>query len=204
MRLNQYPIKGVIYDLDGTLVESSLNFKAMREAVNCPPHCDLLHYIEQISDETEQRQAMQLILDHEQRDALTAKVLPGALALVNWLKQQDIPQAIVTRNNKDAAKLKVSNSQLPIDLVISREQYPAKPDPAALIAIAKQWQLDCVDIVYIGDFKYDLMAANNANMVSCLINQQDADYQDMADLIFDDLHALTRAFKTSVLECADT
>ena len=41
-------IKGVIFDLDGTLVSSELNFSLIKAQVGCPAEQDLLDYIEQL------------------------------------------------------------------------------------------------------------------------------------------------------------
>jgi beta-phosphoglucomutase-like phosphatase (HAD superfamily) len=101
LKLKNYTIKGVIYDLDGTLVSSSLNFQAMRQAVGCPQDLDMLAFIAAIEDPQQRQQAQQLVLDHEHQDAMTSTWLPGAQQLVNQIQ---LPQAIVTRNNQISAK----------------------------------------------------------------------------------------------------
>ena len=47
-KLKGHLVKGIIYDLDGTLASSTLNFKAMRETIGCPLGHDLLNFIESI------------------------------------------------------------------------------------------------------------------------------------------------------------
>ena len=51
--MNLTGIKGVIFDLDGTLVESSLNFTRMRADIGCPQDEDILTFVDALScDET--------------------------------------------------------------------------------------------------------------------------------------------------------
>ena len=72
--------------------------------------------------------------------------------------------AIVTRNCREATAIKLANNAIPIDIVLTREDAPAKPDPTALLMVARQWQLNAEDCLYVGDFIYDQLAAENAGM----------------------------------------
>ena len=185
IKLDGQPIKGIIYDLDGTLASSTLNFKAMRQSIGCPQSSDMLNFIEAIEDKTEQQRALQMILDNEWQDALDATALPCAVELLAYCKAHHIPQAIVTRNNANAAQQKVTNCHFDIDWLISREQFPAKPEPTALLHIANTWQIDPQYLIYVGDFKYDIQAAHNAGMKSVLVNAKTPnDYSHLADWQF--------------------
>ncbi|MEC7509296.1 MAG: HAD family hydrolase, partial [Pseudomonadota bacterium] len=48
-QMNLTGIRGVIFDLDGTLVESSLNFTQMRADVGCPQNEDILTFVNALS-----------------------------------------------------------------------------------------------------------------------------------------------------------
>lgn len=191
--LKGHPISGIIYDLDGTLASSTLNFKAMRESINCPLSHDMLNFIETMEDKSAKQQALDMIIDNEWQDALTSQALPGAIELIAWCNLHNIPQAIVTRNNAQAAKRKVTQCKLDIELVISREQFPAKPDPSALQYVANQWQIAPQNLIYVGDFKYDIQAAYNAGMKSVLVNaKQPNDFAHTADFEFNNLPELIK------------
>lgn len=194
--LQNHFIKGIIYDLDGTLASSTLDFKAMREQIGCPLGYDMLNFIEAMEDKVSRQQALEMIIDNEWQDALTAQALPGAIELVNWCNNKNIPQAIVTRNNAQAAKHKVEQCKLSVDWVISREQFAAKPDPTALLHIANKWQIEAQKLIYVGDFKYDIQAAHNAGMKSVLVNAKQPNYfADAADFEFKDIQALLSNLK---------
>ena len=194
--LQGHPIKGIIYDLDGTLASSTLNFKAMREHVGCPLGSDLLNFIEAMEDKATKEQALQMIVDNEWQDALTATALPGAQELISWCNQKNIPQAIVTRNNEQAAKRKVQQCKLDINWVISREHFPPKPDPTSLLHIANTWQLEPSSLIYVGDFKYDIQGAHNARMKSVLVNaKQPNDFAHTSDFEYKDINTFLNHLK---------
>lgn len=184
-------IKGIIFDLDGTLVSSSLDFKWLREQVACPPEDDILAFTSTLNDPFLRDRANSIIEQHELEDAHQASWIPGARDFVERLNRMNYPMAIVTRNFQEAAQIKISNNAMPITRVITREEAPAKPDPTALLMIATEWRLQPEQVMYVGDFRYDIEAANNAGMRSCLFAPQEIpDYAHQADLVirhFDEL-----------------
>jgi FMN phosphatase YigB (HAD superfamily) len=50
----------------------------------------------------------------------------------------------------------------------AREDAAPKPDPEALLALAAQWRLSPAHCAYIGDFRYDIEAAQRAGMLPVL------------------------------------
>jgi FMN phosphatase YigB (HAD superfamily) len=94
----------------------------------------------------------------------------------------------------------LSKNAINVDILITREDYPAKPNPEALFAIAQLWGIECQNIVYVGDHFYDVQAANNAGMISCLITHNiDLSFKNSAHLVFNELHELEDALKKSNL-----
>jgi len=186
----KYKFKGVIFDLDGTLVESKLNFKLIRETINCPLEKDILQHVEEADAQTKKRYQA-IISEHEITEAKSSKWLGDAEEFVNSLKRQNTPMAIVTRNQQSAAKIKILNNQIPIQTVFTREDTKPKPYPDALLQIAAQWNLPTRDLVYVGDYKYDIMTATNANMASALLIRGDVpEYANTASLIIRSLAEL--------------
>jgi len=157
-------VKGVIFDLDGTLVESALNFTQMRADVGCPQHEDILTFVDAIACEQTKANAHSAILQHELDDAQHAKWLALGKQLVEHAQALNLPMAIVTRNCREATAIKIANNNIPISYVLTREDAPAKPDPTALLMVANTWQLQPEDCLYVGDYIYDQQAAENAGM----------------------------------------
>ena len=185
-------ISGVIFDLDNTLVSSALDFDWLRQQLSCAANIDLLQYIADISDVTHRKQLEEKVIEHELADARQSTIMPECENLLSYLRQQKIPTAVVTRNCAQAAKLKIDHHQLQFDRIVSREEFPPKPAPDALLDIAKQWQLVPQNILYVGDYIYDLQAAFRANMPSCLVtNGDDVRFTNQASIVVQQLDGLT-------------
>lgn len=177
-------IEGIIFDLDGTLIESNLDFNSLRLEVGCPASADILSYVATLPV-LEQAKANQIIIQRELEDANNAKWIVGAQSFLNYLVERQVPVAIVTRNCKAAATMKLQDNGCDIPLLITREDAPAKPDPTSLLMVAQQWNIDVAKITYIGDYLYDVQAANNAGMMSCLYAPgTNPDYAMQANLTF--------------------
>jgi len=184
--------QGVIFDLDNTLVSSSLNFKHIRDEIGCTEHTDLLTYIEQLP-EVEAQAAMDIVLSHEYQDAESAVLMPGVVECLAALAEQNIKMAVVTRNCQHAAQLKLAKTGLEFDIVLTRDDAPAKPDPTALLQVADSWQVNPSQCIYVGDFLFDIQAADNAQMDSCLyIIDACPDYADTATHTIEHFSQLTK------------
>ena len=185
-------ISGVIFDLDNTLVSSALDFDWLRQQLSCAANIDLLQYIADIPDVTHRKQLEEKVIEHELADARQSTIMPECENLLSYLRQQKIPTAVVTRNCAQAAKLKIDHHQLQFDRIVSREEFPPKPAPDALLDIAQQWQLAPQNILYVGDYIYDLQAAFRANMPSCLVtNGDDVRFTNQASMVVQQLDGLT-------------
>jgi len=165
-------VKGIIFDLDDTLVHANLNFTEIKQAVGCHPEDDILTHIDSLSCEVVKAQAANTVLRFELADAQTSLLIPGALGFIERAREQGLPLAIVTRNCKEATQIKLKQNNIPIDTIVTREDAKPKPHPEALLKVAESWQqhgkIETSEIAYIGDYKYDIEAAHNANMQAWL------------------------------------
>lgn len=186
-------IRGVIFDLDGTLVTSSLDFVAIKQEICCPAAEDVLSFLKSLP-EKQQNAALEVIHHYELLDAQSSDWMPGARDFVDRCIEDDIPMAIVTRNSLQSSKVKIERNAIPIDRLITRENSKPKPDPTALLHIASAFGLPVNAILMVGDYKYDLEAGRNAKMHSCLIHHTTLpDYSHLADYIFQHFGLLHRA-----------
>lgn len=160
-------VRGVVFDLDDTLVDSQLDFVAIRKAVGGPPEQGIIEYIDTLSG-AEKAKAEKTLLEAEWRGAELATWMPHAKELVALLHERHIPMAILTRNAREIAQATIDRLEIPIDWLIAREDCAPKPSPEGLLMVAEHWQMPPEHMVYIGDFKYDIYAALAANMWGCL------------------------------------
>ncbi|MCL9773853.1 HAD family hydrolase [Vibrio methylphosphonaticus] len=167
--MSLHTLKAIVFDLDNTLVSSNINFTLLRQQLNCPQDCDLLMHLEQFGDQEQQRLS-NIIRDHEIQDAAASSLMPGAKELIHWLTQQGYFIGVITRNCRSAATTKILAHQLPIESLLTREEFAPKPAPDSLYHLMNKWQLNPQEILYVGDHYYDIETAINANCQSCFIS----------------------------------
>ncbi len=188
-----HKLLGVIFDLDNTLVSSSLNFDKIRSDLGCPKDIDLLDFVDTLPQK-QKIDAHKLLVKYEMTDAHSATKLAGTDVLLTLLSELEIPCAIVTRNCNQAALLKIQQNSINIPTVLTREDHKAKPAPDALLDVAKKWNTPPENLLYVGDYLYDLQAAQNANTMSCLITYgKKMSYADLATI---EVHNLTELSRT--------
>ena len=198
MLINQ--ISGVIFDLDKTLVSSSLNFKAIKAEVGCPYNISILEYIDALSDK-QKLNITNRVIQFEVADAQDCHPLIGTMELLALLTMRNIPFAVVTRNCRQAALMKLNKNGMTVPLLITRDDHLAKPAPDALLHIAEKWQVAPENILCVGDYIYDLQAAKNANMHSCLVtNGEVVEFAHLANMVVNDLTELVSFFESTLFD----
>ncbi len=198
IRLDVTQLKAVVFDLDNTLVSSSMDFQWLRNLIGCPSQQDILAFVEELSTEADKQHAYATIIDYEMTDALSSHVLQGAKELLHYLGEHQFHTAIVTRNCIQASQEKLARHELSVNTLITRDDFPAKPNPSSLLALASQWGLQPQQVLYVGDYLYDLQAAYNADMPSCLIHHGTSlPFEEQASVSLSQLDDLQQLLESS-------
>jgi HAD superfamily hydrolase (TIGR01549 family) len=189
-------INAVIFDLDGTLVDSALNFNAICDDIGWPHGTALLEQLAQLADVAERTRVESIIRQHELNGARQACWMPGAEQCLQQLVQANIPLALLTRNMREATELTIARLNIPIQRVLTREDCAAKPDPEGLLRFAAELQLPLAEIIYVGDYIFDLQTAANAGMPSCLyLNAGNQRFAAQANWVFEHFDELSAALR---------
>ncbi len=193
---SSWPLKGIVFDLDGTLANTFLDFSQMCLEAGLPIGTKILEHCAALNDEVKAAEILAIVESHEMIGAQRAEWILDAEFILRKFYQANIPMAIVTRNMRQAAKITIDKLKIPIDFVITREDCLPKPDPEGLLIVAKTWGLSPADLIYVGDYQFDLIAAKNAGMKSCLLaNQRNQHFFPMADKIINNFVELERMFE---------
>jgi HAD superfamily hydrolase (TIGR01509 family) len=183
-------IRGVLFDLDNTLVDSGLDFEAMRREMELPPGRPILEAIEQLAPLAAAR-CREILRRHELAGAARATLLPGVRELVAELVGRAIRFGIATRNSREIASRTLANVGLACDLVLTRDCGPVKPDPWAVRQACEVWGVPPSEVVVVGDYKFDIESGRRAGAPTVLlIHQPDpAAYpnSEQADLVLSSL-----------------
>lgn len=149
--------RAFVFDLDGTLVDSRINFDGMTEALKLEQNTPVLEAIESWP-EHERKQAIDTIHRFELEGAQNSTIIPGVEEFLQDLKKRGFPVALFTRNSREVAMITTLQHKLKFDLIVSRDEAPPKPKPDGLKKIARYFGVPTTDMLFIGDYLFDLQA----------------------------------------------
>ncbi len=176
---------GIIFDLDGTLVDSVYqHVLAWQDALNAEgielsvwrihrrigmsgglfTNMLLRETKHEISNDAIER-LQQHHAEAYKRHGASVRPLPGARALLDYLTEEKIPWAIATSGNMVTASITLE--KLGVDpnksAVITRDQVRhAKPNPDLFLAAAERIKIPIEETIIVGDAIWDMLAARRA------------------------------------------
>ena len=160
------PIRGVLFDFDGTLtVPGAINFKAIKRDLGCPLDQPILEYIEK--QPAERRVLLKEILEtHEEAAARESVPNRGVNACLSNLGRMKIPFGILTRNSLRSIQTALSRfrgfSLTDFAVVITRDNSLPKPHPDGVIKAAFAMGFPPEELLVVGDFRFDIIAGKSA------------------------------------------
>lgn len=179
--------KCVLFDLDGTLVDSladlanSMNRVLNRQGLPSHPTQAYRYFVgdgiiklvqralpaEAQQEDLIQDCARKMRQEYALHWADTTRPYPGIAELLDTLAGRGIEMAILS-NKPDELTQEVVRTLLPqwdfAAVAGARETIPRKPDPAGALHIAKLLQREPADFLYLGDTNTDMQTARAARM----------------------------------------
>jgi len=178
------PVPAVIFDLDGTLVDSVyqhvLAWRDALEQAGLELSVWRIHrrigmsgglFVNALSRETGRKVSAataQRLQQHHVRAYLRrirqVRPLPGARRLLTHLSRVGAPWAIATSGRLDTARhsLRLLNVSSKATIITRDDVQHAKPDPDLFLAAADRLGVDIESAVVVGDSVWDLLAARRA------------------------------------------
>jgi HAD superfamily hydrolase (TIGR01509 family) len=166
-------IKGVIFDLDGTVVENSYDWpKIRRELGNS--EVSILHYICGL-EEPERSRKWAILERHEAEQTERAVLRDGMRELLGLLKGRGVRSALVTNNSRKNTHLLLEKFGIGFDRVITRESGLWKPSGAPFREVLASFGLGPGECCVIGDTRFDILAALDAGIGPIFLLADDPD-----------------------------
>ncbi len=167
-----------IFDMDGTLTRSGLDFDAIRAAIGITGP-SILESLADLSPEA-RRHADSILTSFEDQDAETCLLQPYAVEVVRAVRAAGIPTVLMTRNSRRSVDILQRRFPLQFDTVRTREDGPFKPRPEPVMAICRSHGVSPANAWVIGDYHYDIRCANAAGATSVLMVEPAASLEDWA------------------------
>ncbi|GAA0229771.1 HAD family hydrolase [Haladaptatus pallidirubidus] len=162
-------VSAVVYDLDGTLVQLIVNWKAVAQDVTVElerhgvdaSDADLWRMLD-LADEANVRDEIEAIISQHERDGARRSIrLPHADELLS----REIPVGVCSLNCESACHVGLETHGLArhVDAVVGRDSVPTrKPHPEPLKATLRALGVD--GAVFIGDSRRDELTAERAGV----------------------------------------
>lgn len=181
-RLPPHPLGAVLFDLDGTLVRTFIDFAKMKRELEAlsvrrgtqtatAGETDVLMLVARMSaalgggktGAAAQREAYDLLGAIERDGCARAEPIPGARELLAALRERGVPVAIITRNARSVAQDLIRRFDLACDRLVAREDTPRfKPDPEPLLVALGAFGVAASASVMVGDYWPDVAAGRAA------------------------------------------
>ncbi len=186
-------IKGIIFDLDGVLVKSLLDFSLIsREIFGSQEKKPVLESINNIKDPEKKAQAWKILDKHEKKAAFTCRLTRGIVELLKFLEQKEIKKSIVTRNSKKSICTVLNRFNLSFDGIISREDAPPKPAKEPVLLACRQMELSPKEVIFLGDYEFDMISGRKAGVITALLRSNNQFFSENADVIVDSILEFTK------------
>jgi len=185
-------IKGIIFDLDGVLVKSDLNFREISRQIFGEERFPLLENILRIKDSSHRKIACAILEEHEKRAAVTCILNKGIPQLFELLNRYGIKKGLVTRNNRKSVHMVIKRFGLEFDVVLTREDAPPKPAKDPVILACKRMNLSPDKVILLGDYEFDMVAGKRAGIFTVLLKSCIQPSSPYADLTVESIPRFTQ------------
>ncbi len=183
-------LKAIVFDMDGTLIRSTIDFKRMNAGVaeTLLAHglpSDILDPDGRVNEsivrayayfkthnqdgwaERLENDLNRMSAEVEMAKVHESRAVDGAMDCLKDIKERGMMTAILTRGSRRYTELALTASGLKeeFDIIICRDDYPlieAKPNPLALRRVFDRLGVDASNSLFVGDHETDLLCAKGA------------------------------------------
>ena len=143
-------IRGVIFDMDGTITVPYINWQVLREHIGATPGQTIMEYIDSLP-EARSKWANQELLKAEMEAAENAEANDGINELIQALMARGVRLSVVTNSHREAMNTVLRRYGLQIETALAREDGEIKPSPDLIYKALACMTLDADEVVTVAD-----------------------------------------------------
>lgn len=162
-------IKLAIFDMDGTVFESYLDWRQIRIELNIAEGESILETI--FRDNQVDHTRLAILENYEQENTLKTIPIKGITHFLRFLYTNHVTSALVTNNNQKNSEYLLKKYNLGFDLVMTRESRLWKPSPDPFLFVMNRFACGEDETISIGDSQYDLLASRKAGIGNIFLIQ---------------------------------
>jgi HAD superfamily hydrolase (TIGR01549 family) len=189
----------IVFDVDGTLVNSFLDFKALKKGMGFSPDSFVLEELEKIQNGERKRELLNFLHEFEMEGAKKSIPFEGILEFLDYCDEKGFKRAVFTRNSHRVVEIIFNKFGMSFEKIISRDSLcDYKPHPKGLEVIGSYFKVGVKEILFIGDHYHDVLTGKRAGVRTFLFNNGNHDisgWDFKADFIFDDYFSLKGIFE---------
>jgi len=154
-------LRGIVFDLDGTLVHSDYDWEAIRRKLRVDGS-SIIDALNSLPPE-EKEKAWRQLEEIEEHASRKARVAPGAVELLEFCRAREYALAIVTNNTSKNTDYLIRKHDLgAFDVVLTRDSGFYKPSGAPLVECGLRLGIPPGELMMVGDSDFDLRSAREA------------------------------------------
>jgi len=186
-------LRGLIFDMDGTIVDAPYDWPRIKGDLNTGGQTILAH-LKSLS-EPERSRKWSVLEGYEKTATENAVLKPGVPQLMELLARHSIRIALVSNNSRKNVHLLLSRFHLEFDIVLSREDGLWKPSAGPFLHVLREWDMPRAECGVVGDAIFDVQAAQAAGIHRILVIHSSADrdrarFDGTGAEVFDSIPAL--------------
>lgn len=192
-------IKAVIFDMDGTLIDSMWMWKDIdieylsRYKIELPSNLqkeiegmsftETATYFKETFNLSQSVDTIKEEWNDMARDKYEHKVPPkdGVIEFLKYLKANNIKTGIATSNSKELVKIAMTanNMEQYFDVIVTAcEVNKGKPSPDIYLKVANELGIDVLECLVFEDVPMGILAGKNANMKTCAVFDEFSKHMD--------------------------